>query len=173
MATNSSAFTLPAMYSNNNYTNTSNYNNTGQSFVADRDAFWKDKNQYTNPILENQEQFSNNMFVDSGNTENEWASTVWDWANSEQGSQVIGSAIGGAATAYSSGKSQDLAKELSQDNNEQSMTIAEMQIAAQNERHAAELAQQMKIAEMAKERVDRHNKTINDSSVKMNTRNFK
>ena len=118
-------------------------------------------------ITEQQAQTST-FWSNTGSVSREWAGNVWDWANTETGSSVIGGAISGASQMYAQGKAEDAADKLSDDK----MSIAQMQIDAQMAMQEAALAQEMELAMMEENRINRHNASINDQNVKMNVRKF-
>jgi hypothetical protein len=166
MATNS--FSLPAINNSTSYNQPSYYNNTGSNFVADRDAFWSGQDQYSLPMKTEQQAETSTFWSNTGSVSKEWAGNVWDWANTETGSSVIGGAISGASQMYAQGKAEDAANKLSDDKT----SIAQMQIDAQMEMQEKALAAQMEIAMLEENRIKAHNKSINNPDVKMNVRKF-
>ena len=184
MATNSSYFQLPVMDSQPAWSSTGAYENTGQSFtteqnsfVADRDAFMNGKDPMDYPIKQGaaSSQGRNSLlFVDSSssssnpNQESTWGSSVWDWANTEQGSTVIGGAIGGAAEMYAAEQKADYLKE----GDASAMALAQMREDAATARAQMQIDAQMKIAMLKENRIKKHNKSIN-APVNMSMRTFK
>lgn len=179
MTTNSSFFELPVMDSD--WTDPSSYENTGNSFVADREAFMVGKDKFSNPTKKNTtpwtdpgayentgESFMGELFVDSGNKESNWGGDIWDWANTEQGSTVIGGAIGGVDKAWSIGRETDALENRANSN----MAITQMKIDANMAMQEKQIAAAKEIAMLKENRIKRHNKSIN-APVNMSVRKFK
>lgn len=167
MPTNSSFFELPSM------SNTTSWTDPGQySFSGDT---------ATNPVYEpsnyRDDKYDSGLFTDtvSQNTnvgQSSFWGGVWDWANTDVGSSVLGGAISGAGNVWAAGEAADAAKDLSASNNENSILLQQMRNDAAMEMHAAELEQEMAMFMAGEERINRHNTSIN-APVNMNTRKFK
>jgi hypothetical protein len=171
MEPNQPYFTLPAMSfsSGQNPTPYQGSYNTG-NFTEDYNNFWKDKSHFELPTKAGDmaTDTTSSFWSNSGSLAKEWGSNVWDWANTETGSSVIGGAIGGAAQMYAQGKQEDLANKLSGDR----MSLAQMQIEAEMAMQEAALAQEMELAMMKENRINAHNASINNPNTKMNVRKF-
>ncbi len=107
------------------------------------------------------------VFVNSGD-ESSWGEDIWDWANTETGSNVIGGALAGAGSAWES----ELAADESSEKRSDYLTLAREKIASAESMNQANIEARMKLAMLGENRKDKHNKSIN-APINMSVRKFK
>ena len=104
------------------------------------------------------------IFTNTGNMASEWASSAWDWANTETGSSVIGGAISGAGQVWAQDLASDSASSLQAQDNAAAIELAKINQAAATERVQMQIDADNKVR-------DTHN-AANNAPMNMSVRKF-